>query len=278
MAVPPGKVPILETVAEAFAFLRRDYRQMLPVAAIGAALYTPFAAVAALNAPAPLLDFAAALTQVPVAAAYYRRTLTQPNEPMRFRLGMEEARLALVYVGIAFVLMLIALVGLMFVMGVVLPALLLRAGVRQEALQGLTREQITEQVSAALSADGVLMLAALGVLVLGVLLWIGARLSLAAPATIAGGKARILGTWEWTRGNALRIMAVNLIVGVLAFGAFILALTIPMQLLGMGSGAKPSVPAAFVLSYISGFAGLVLGAGPMAAAGAYLFKGLRPNS
>jgi hypothetical protein len=131
---------------------------------------------------------------------------------------------------------------------------------------------------AALSTDGLLVLVAVAGLVLGVLLWLGARLSLAAPATIAGGKARILETWEWTKGNAWRIMAVNVTVGLLAFAAFVVALTVPMALLGLGGGQKPSAPAAFILAYISGFVGLLVGAGPMAAAGAYLFKGLRPNA
>jgi hypothetical protein len=78
-----------------------------------------------------------------------------------------------------------------------------------------------QDMAAALSPSGRGVLVVLLALVLGFLVWLALRLSLAAPATAAEGRVRLFSTWRLTRGR------------VLLLGAAAVLIYLPLAVLGL---------------------------------------------
>jgi hypothetical protein len=99
MPQPPareGRAPILECVREGFAFIGRDWRLIVPVAAVGAFGVAPlevWSDVAAARSDLGgglIASLLALIVQAVVLTAFYRRTLSRGADPLALRLGGDE--------------------------------------------------------------------------------------------------------------------------------------------------------------------------------------------
>ncbi|MET0295720.1 MAG: hypothetical protein ABW042_11975 [Phenylobacterium sp.] len=176
------------------------------------------AAMAALMGPAmamyPLLFLTTIAAQAVLMGAAYRSVL-EP-EASRFaylRLSSQELWLGLVNTVVAIVLGLSA--------GVLVVVLALIGGVGAAVAGG------AESMGSGLALTLVgLVLAGIGILV-----WVALRLSMATPMTFVDRTFRLFESWSLTRGAALRLFGLFLLVGVLA-----LLLVIGVELLVLAIG------------------------------------------
>lgn len=282
-----GRAPILECVREGFAFIARDWRAIVPIAAIGAAAMTPLevwsqSAMTRFDLGTALLaSLLTVVVQAPVLAAYLRRALSRGVDPLALRLGADERNVVGVSLSLAFFFSIVIVVSVLII-GAALGALLAGSGMDPESMQRLPAEERMQTFMEALGNDGRVVLLTLAAAVLAGLIWLSARLALAVPATVAEGRMRAFSTWSWTRGNAAPIAACLVLVTLGAVLLSRLLLLLPALAVGLLMGGEaalttPGSPAYWVLAYIAVFIGLIVFHAPYAAMTAYLYRGLRPN-
>ena len=284
---PQSHVPILECVREGFAFLVRDWRGILPIALIGAAVMTPFevwsSAVTTRDNVVAMLGAALAMgvLQTPVFAAYFRRAVSRGAEPLALRLGRDEANLAAVTLAVAFLFVVIGLIAL-FVLAFAVAALASAAGIDVTALKGVPPVEAQQRIVASIGRDGQIVVVVLAAAFVGLMLWLSARLALSYPATVAEGRMQVFSTWRWTKGHAASVAACLLLVSLVAIALYIVVLQLPAQLASLVFGAAaltaPANPGFWIISFISAVAVLALIYAPYAAMLAYLYRGLKPTS
>ncbi|MDX2234872.1 MAG: hypothetical protein NW200_10280 [Hyphomonadaceae bacterium] len=283
---PQGRAPILECVREGFAFIGRDWRAIVPVAATAAVALTPLEVWSDVSTTGGdmgsglLASILGVLVQAVVLAAYYRRALSRGVDPLVLRAGADERNVIAATFAIGFFFMIVFIVGLFIVM-MALASLLVGAGVDGDSLQNLPPAEAAQAFVTALGADGrIVFFGLLSALAL-FLLWLSARLTLALPATVAEQRVLAFSTWGWTKGNAAPIAACLVLVLIGAIGLSILAILAPSILIGavFGQAAMqtPGSPAHWVMSYLSAAIGLTFFLAPYAAMSAYLYRGLRPQ-
>ena len=282
-----GHVPILECVREAFAFLVRDWRGILPVAFIGAVALTPLeiwssAVTTRDNAFAMLAGtLVMAVLQTPVFAAYFRRAVSRGAEPLGLRLGRDEANLAAVTLAIAFLFIVIGLVAL-FVLAFAVATLAAAANIDVTTLQGLPPLEAQRKIVAAIGRDGQIVIGAVVAAFVGLMLWLSARLALAYPATVAEGRMQVFSTWQWTKGHAASVAACLLLVSLGALALYVVVLQIPAQLASVVFGpaalTAPGNPGFWIISFVSAVAVLALIYAPYAGMLAYLYRGLKQDA
>ena len=273
-----GKLPILETVK----FGWRHFRATLAAGAIVAALVA---------IPAGLIDWAAAranaagqgllgllwfipalFIDIPVVAAHYRQVLR--GGPVRVAVGRDEALLAGVTAVLLFFFLIVGVIGL-FLPSILAGVVLGAVGVAPPA-PGATPQDLIASLGPAGASALLLVMAPL----LLALIWLGARLILARPASLAEGRVLAFETWAWTKGNALRIVGAVLLLGLpLTLAALAAGELVASLLLGQGEARETAVvgyqgAAALILG---NFLQLWLVAGPLAAQAAYFYRGLRPG-
>jgi hypothetical protein len=272
MAVPPGKVPILQSAGEAVRFLREHWRFALMVGA-GAGL----AQGATIMALGPtwlgllMLGIVAAFAH----AAYLRRAI--PAEP-QIALAWDALRVFAAMAVVAVILTMVAFAASYGAMGVLI------APYAEEA-QAIVdnQEQMMALLDRAIAAQPHVLYWTLGVVGLASLL-LTSRLYLAAPATVERRRIVVFDSWRLSKGNMLRIAATRLLVMTPAAivvmavqSVFGLGLGLNVGDTGALAGQAQTAPALFALFY--GLAGAaqaaVLGA-LEAGLAAYLYKGLKP--
>jgi hypothetical protein len=288
MAMPqnnPGRVPVLESVREGFAFIARDWRGIIPIALIGAAALAPLQVwqqtAAARQDMVGVIgaSMLAALVNVPLLAAYFRRTVSRGEAPLTLRAGADEANLAGATASVAFLGFIVAIIGALFI-GMALAALLMRSGVDVASFENLPPKEAAAAFTKALGADGLLVFFTLVAVFVAFLLWLTARLVLAYPATVVEKRMLIFSTWGWTKGHALAIVACL----VLVMAAALVLTWIAGQPIGMlielvfgkETLASAGTPANWLFSFVSGFLGNMFYLPAYAATAAYLYRGLRP--
>lgn len=290
MTMPPataGKVPILETVREAFAFIARDWRGILPIALIGAAVLTPLqvwqqsAGVQGDVGGVLMASVCAGLVNVPFLAAYLRRTASRGEVALTLRAGADELNLGGATVSVAFLGFIIVMIGAMLI-GMALAALLVRSGVDANSFSNLPPQESAAALGKALGADGLVVFFGLIALLAGFMLWITARLILAYPATVVENRMLVFSTWAWTKGHALAIVAC-LVMVMLAAVVLTWIAGLPVGLLlGMVFGAEtlavPGTPANWAFAFVSGFFANMFYMPAYAGMAAYLYGGLRPSA
>jgi hypothetical protein len=281
----PGRAPILECVREGFAFIARDWRGIAPLAALAALLLAPVSVWSEMAAARGdvlgnlLGSVLSVAVQAPFLTALLRRALSRGVEPLSLKLGAEEFRVMGVIYSIMFFFVIVAVV-LLLVLGLAIGGLLAGSGITAEELQGLEQADALAKLNEALGAEGalifwsVLALSALG------LLWLSARLSLAAPATVAEGRALAFSTWSWTKGNAAPIAACLVLLALGGMALAILALMAPVLAVQMAFGESaattPGSPGHWLLSWLQNFGAQMFLNAPYAGMIAYLYRGLRP--
>jgi hypothetical protein len=282
-----GKVPVLECVREGFGFLARDWRQILPVALLGALGLAPAevwadTAERASDGGGRLMAMAlGVLVQIPVLAAFYRRALSRGSAPLVLRLGGDEFRLAGVTAGIGLVV-LIALLGGIMVVSMVIAMFASQSGADLESLQNLPTMEAARRFGEVLGAEGQALLMVLMLALAGFLLWLSARLGVAYAASVEEQRIRLFSTWSWTKGNAWPVAAslvLTLLIGLLlSMAAFLLPGAVLAGVFGQTAIQTPGSMAHWIYSYLIGATGLFFFHAPYAATTAYLYRGLKPAS
>ena len=214
-----ARFSIREAVAEGFAFWRAHWRKALGPLAV-AALASSFAAT---GQPNLVLIGAGGefLALILAHAVYYRIALADlgaesvsVNRPLGFQLGALEGRLFLVnlLIGVVFLVMMIVASFLLFV---------LIAAVSDGAPPA--GAQTLPELYAALGSQAQLVLTIGIVVILASMLLIWARFSMAAPMTAARNSVNVFSSLPLTRGLALRLAGVWLVVRAPVFLLLLLA-------------------------------------------------------
>lgn len=254
-----GKIPVIACIGGAYEFLVANFAQMLPVMVL---LAVASIAVNMALPPSILTFFAFSIVLAPFQAAFLRKAIHQKFEGFfGIQLGRDEFNIMavnLMLLGLFILLSLIASVVLAFILSIILA----NAGIQAEDLEDIqaTPEMVMQMLAENLSSLDIFMLSLVGFALLFGLAWISARLALAQAATIGSGQIKVLETWEWTKGNALRL--------ILTF----LAVIIPFQLanlllLPIGPGGV-----VVLMAIIS-----AIGALAQSGLSAILYQGLKPT-
>lgn len=214
-----ARFSIREAVAEGFAFWRAHWRKAVGALAV-AAVASSFAATGQ-----PVLVIAGAtvefLALILAHAVYYRIALADlgaesasVNRPLGFQWGALEGRLLLVnlLIGVVFLVMMIVAMFMLFV---------LIAAVSDGAPP--PQVETLPELYAALGPQGRLVLTVGMVVMLASMLLIWARFSMAAPMTAARNGVNVFSSLPLTRGSALRLAAVWLVVRAPVFLLLVLA-------------------------------------------------------
>ncbi|MEM6627923.1 MAG: hypothetical protein AAF719_14595 [Pseudomonadota bacterium] len=223
--VPAGKVPVLESAAEAWRFARDNWMRFLPamgILALGFAYYqseiTGWTTTPDWGGLA-LVGFVYFIASVVAMCAFLRgSTRGEVGDGPGLNFAMDELRYIAVIVGLSLV---IGIVGffVMFLFSIVFVGMAARSGVDFEAI-GNDQAAMTEAFIAVMQSGGGLTIGVLGLLIGCLYLWFSVRMSLFLPATIGEQRMMIFQTWSWTKGNFWPIL-----------GAVLLTL-VPVALIG----------------------------------------------
>jgi hypothetical protein len=135
-------------------------------------------------------------------------------------------------------------------------------------------EKFNNALDGVLGQGGLLALNVLifAVAVFGIVAWI--RFAMVNAATVGERRIVFLQTWNWSKGNVLRVLAALLMTNLPAMLAAVILGEILFAIV-TGGAAAPSAPMAMVGAALIGFVSAVLSI-PSIALGAELYKGLRP--
>lgn len=279
MSVPPGKVPILDTVRAAYAFLRANWRVTAPAAGVGALIYTAGELVG--SSDNLLLVVALNLAVVAFGLMFtslgLRLALRQDSSGvMGLQLGRDESNLLGASLVVGFFMFIFVIVGF-FVFSMAVAVVAQQQGLSVSDFQG-DPTAAAETFQRLFSGSGGPVLIGLAAIFVAAMLFLSARLSLVSAATIGERKLMAFSTWKWTEGNALRILAaafllilpVALATGVLAgFLAAALGVSGP----NFSQGPAPARALVLLLSGVVQYAVLSPAVFAMLA---HLYRGLRP--
>jgi hypothetical protein len=276
--ISSGKVPVVECVVASWRFFFENWLRFLPAAAIvgimsgGAPVLLVGGMAAAQRASLGLfLSFlVSAVAGVFFTAAVLRKAVRDEYvPPTGLSFGADETRLLGVLAGMA----------ALFVPPIFLFSMLLvivifgRIASSPEQLETLTADPaaLERAVAEALSTPAGMVIQVVGLIFLGVLIVVSARLYMVNAATIGERRTVFFQTWNWSRGNVFRVLA-SVILTALPTALFNM---IVGSILSGTSGAQQNVMTAIVIdSALSIIA--ALGSIPSIALGAQLYKGLRP--
>ena len=224
--VPPGRVPIFQSIGKAFEYFAANVTRWVPAAVLvglisGFLMYQyPDYYLSQLNGePAILgsdqafammgLTLVVALANVMFSTGVLRHALQgEFSPPIGVRLAEDEFRVIGAYLGLTLVFGIIAFF-VMFVLGIMLAGMAANSGVDLAAGD-------PEVLSAALTqllqgpGGGVFLVLLLVLMVLVVFAMV--RLIFVQAATIAEDKMMVFSTWGLTKGNFWRVFAAALLV------------------------------------------------------------------
>jgi hypothetical protein len=284
-----GKVPILECVRSAWAFLVEHWRRFLPAAAVTAAIAQIGVVLAVLTAsqgsapqsalqaflgdlivilPAALagLVFAAAILRKAVRDEYIGRT--------GVTFGADEVRL----LGAAVAMMCLFLPLIALVAIVMFVVVFSRIAASDEALRALLAdpEALNAAITAALGDSGAVAFSLFILIVCALFIVLAARLYMINAATIGERRIVLLQTWSWSRGNVLRIIAAMILTVLPVMMLDNLVVSIFAALTASTDGSGASLPLLLIVGFSVSFV-TALTSIPIIMLGAILYKGLRPR-
>lgn len=284
-----GRVPVMDCFTQAWRFLDKNWRLMLPAAAITAALSQIGLVLVMMLRPAPtagesmlavtLWDLVAVapamVASLMFTAAILRKALRDEFiGPTGMAFGADEIRLLAVMA--ALTCMILPLGGLFFL--VVSTFVFSRIATTPEALNALLAdpEALNAALEAALGPTGVLAFLLFFILVMAIFLYVSTRLVTVNAATMGERRVVIFQTWSWSRGNVWRILGAVVLTGlpVMFFQGLLDSVGIEaVQATPEGSGrAMVQLGVSTVTTFLFAIAGI-----PSIALGAILYKGLRPG-
>lgn len=274
MATAEGKVPVLESAAQAVRFLREHWRYALTVAAIGALVQS--GAFLALGASLPWVFLVLAVAACTHAAFLNAALNGQAAPPPAVFADAGRVFGAMAIVGFFLVIVI-------FMVAYVAMSVLIAPYAEQVKAAGENSEQLAAILNEAAAGQPSVTLWAMAIGGAIVLL-LTSRLYLAAPASVDQNRISVFDSWRWTKGNLLRIAAARvvllapalvLVVALQTFGAAVLGAPggDPAALAGQAQGN----PLGFALFYfVAGFVQIGVYGALEAGLAAYLYRGLRP--
>lgn len=283
------KVPILECVRASWAFLVQHWRLFLPAAALVAALSQTGVILSFLMAPAAgqaqsalqaavgqVLIYAPALVASVLFTAAVLRKAVRDEFIGRTGLafGAEERRLLGVMLAMA--CLFVPLIGLVVL--VLSITVFSRIATSPEALEALLADPdaMNDAIALALGEAGSAALSLFIMIIFAIFILLAARLYMVNAATIGERRIVIFQTWNWSRGNVLRVIAALILTFLPVIMINNLIGSVAIAAMQSVSGAGPSIPlfvlASFAVSFVTTLTSL-----PTVALGAILYKGLRPK-
>jgi hypothetical protein len=259
-------LPVIASVRAAFSFFTQHWRRF----ALAAALPVPFLFGAWLQSAnvvnsAGLLAVAT-IAAIPYRAAMFRFALRGEYDGVSgLRLGKDEGRLAIVAFLYGLFLMLVFVVALaplaVLVLGVT------AASGDPAALEAAAGDSAA--VLAAMGSTGRTIFSVGWALIVCLMLFVGFRLILAAPATIAEGRIVFLKSWPWTKGSFFRLLAAVALATLPGIAAQAVLMS-----LAVAVGQSAALLAILVVAalYAGSLIGGMMGAGVLA----FIYRGLRP--
>ncbi|MDZ4760100.1 MAG: hypothetical protein SGJ21_03400 [Alphaproteobacteria bacterium] len=280
-----GKVPVIESMAEAWRFFFANWLQFIPaclVVAAGAGVTQMLAGPLPVEGQpqtfslgAMAASFAIGLTVGAVfSAAVLRKAVRGEAEgPIGLGFGADEFRL----VGVAVSLMLVFLPFIVLVSFVLVFIVLGRAASSSADLEAILSdpEALSAALSESLGPAGTLAFFLFMLVCVAGLAIVAARLAMVNAATIGERRMMIFQTWGWTRGNVRRVLAallLTLLPGMIISG-FISGLVSSPLVVGADNVSDLQL---FATGAIAGFVG-ALAQIPVLALAAHLYRGLRPS-
>ncbi len=279
-----AKAPVVESASAGLQFLVMHWRKLLApalflglVSAIMFATLGPDAAASGSPASALLVQASYALASLIALAPAYRLALRQETGGFGgLQVGADELRLILSQFAVLAIVMFIMLVAA-FTLVLVAMALAASSGASLESIQG-----DPQALLAALGPMGGLLISLLGVLAIAALVAALVRFSLVQAAVIGERRIAVMAAARWTKGNVMRILAANVLLGT---PLFILSMLLA-ALLKLATGVDPAdvrtwanaAPEALaVAGLVWGSVTYMLMNVPIAGLSAYLYRGLRPQ-
>jgi len=202
------RLPVLQSVAAAYAFAISHGRQML----IAALPYT-LASVLMVALPVlgegflflgPFLWLAGTIASLALSAAAFRMAVLGDHSGWYgLQIGADEGRLLIVNLLISALTLVVGAMAVMswlVVFSSVAAASLGRAGVDPENFEA----ELMEVTSYLGTADWVVIIGA-GLAAGAIMVWLTSRLAMSFPATIERKKIQVLSVWGLSKGNAWRI-------------------------------------------------------------------------
>lgn len=270
MANGAGKVPVIECSRGAWMFLVRNWRPLLPAAAICAVISQIGTAASVLVAPQQaasptIISFLpTVLAGVMFTAMVLRKAVRDEYiAPVGLTLGRDEARL----VGVGACVALIAIPVIFVLSIVVMSTIFSRVAATPEAMEALAEdpEAMMKAIEQALGAGGMTTLEIASIVLLCIVFGL---VALVQAATIGEKRIVLFQALGWIGGNVLRVL-----------GAFLLtaapALIISTVFGFLVGPLITDVLMLIVFSIVAAFVGYLTSV-PIAALGAVLYKGLRP--
>ncbi len=230
-----GKVPVLESVQAGWAFMRKALPTVAPAGLLAAVVYTLLQVTATMGNDASPFELVLALASMAMSVAFsaftFRLALRQDASGFYgLKFGKDEANLFGTFVIVGFFFLIVATPCILALAGAIGVA-------ATRAKINFTETQNDPAASAAafqtiLTGPDAPVIFIVFFAAVALLLWLSARLVLISVATIAEERIMAFSTWEWTRGNAWRILAATFIVAApLAIGSAAVVLLI-------GAGAR----------------------------------------
>ncbi len=287
MADAAGKLPIITCVRDAWLFLRDHWRMFVP-AAIATALVSQVGFILAVmsgggagsqpafggNVGDLAVAMPAVLASLVFAAAVLRKAVR--NEfmgPMGLGFGADELRLLAIVA--AYACMIIPFGTLVFV--IVTTTVLSRLAATPEELAVLLEdpEALNAALTQALGPSGTAAFLLFIMLVFAAAIYLLTRLFMVNAATIGERRVVMFQTWNWSRGNVLRMFAAMMLTWFPAYVIDSLVVEVGVAILRpiASEGNAGIVLIAFnaVATFVAAMVGI-----PSIVLGAILYKGLRP--
>ena len=267
-----GKVPVVECAVVAWRFFLENWQRFLPAAVIVALVsgIAPALLVSGQATPLGQLLVAAISTIVGiffVAAVLRQAVRGEFQGPAGLGFGPDETRLF----GILGATALLVVPPILLFSVVVFVVLLGRMG-SADQLDALAAdpEAFNRALNEALATPAGMVVQLIGLVLIGVLLVVSARLIMINAATIGERRIVFFQTWSWSKGNVLRIIAAMILTALPVALFNLIVNSILSGAVGRQGGA-----AAIMLEVVIALIG-ALGLIPQIALGAHLYKGLRP--
>lgn len=266
-----SQLPVIASVRAAWTFFVQNWRRFLPVAAVAA--LGQFVLLEGFGAGRSGLAYLGYLTwmiaEIFYQASIYRFALRgEFPRPFGLRVSADEGRIFAV--GVLMTLFLILVFLAAFIPAVVIVSGIGAAGGDPTVLgaPGSTPEQMW----AALGAAGRTAAVVAGAAVAALMLFVGVRLCLAAPATIAEERIVLLKSWPWTKGCFLRLLAAIVIAMLPSMAA-----TYFFGLIATAAAQSGAAPLAFAANYAASLGATLIGGMMTGGLLAFLYQGLRPR-
>jgi len=274
LSADTGRVPVLQSVLEAYRFLGASWARFLPACVLVAAS-TGFVQASQATPAGFLLSFCVSLLVSCMFTAAVLRFAVRGEftGPAGLAFGADELRLLGVSLGLIAVFLPPAVIAAI-VIGTVFLGRILSDPAAAERLAG-DPEALRAAIQEQLGPSGAMALLAVVLLFFAVFLFIAARLVMVNAATIGERRMVIFQTWRWTAGNVGRVLSAML----LTFIPVILVTSLLADLLRLavfpGGLVSASSLQLFVYGFLIGLPG-ALGNLPVLGLSAFLYKGLRP--